>query len=118
MPDPAARLPPLDPEMRAAIQRRLLFAQAYRQRIRALRPHHNERPDDYRRATLLLRLIHWQFARMRRARAVQREIEGALGYCVWIPPWWAIPVEDHTLHDRPRPESLYADEDDACKVCA
>ena len=46
-PSGPTRLPTLDPEMRSAIARRLLFCRAYRQLKQSLKPRHNQVADRY-----------------------------------------------------------------------
>ena len=82
------RLPPLDPEMRSAIARRLLFCRSYRQLKKSLRPHHNQFAARYERLEAGHRLIQWHFVRSRRARAAMRRTEMESGFCLGIKPWW------------------------------
>ena len=82
------RLPPLDPEMRSAIARRLLFCRSYRQLKKSLRPHHNQFAARYERLEAGHRLIQTSFARMRRVRPIVRAAEDRDGFCLWIRPWW------------------------------
>jgi hypothetical protein len=89
------RLPPLDPEMRSAIARRLLFCRAYRQLKRAAAPRHNQDPDTLRRYAAHHRLVQWQFVDVRHARTAQRIIEEKTGFCIWLGPWWSrAPADD------------------------
>src|SRR5215207_9333000 len=87
-------LPPLDPEMRSAIARRLLFCRGYRQLLRRARREHNERPDRLARLQARHTLLQWHFAKARAARAWVRQDEHNGGWCEWSPPWWAVPVVD------------------------
>ena len=85
---PRTRLPPLDPEMRSAIARRLLFCRAYRQLKKCLKPHHNQCAERYKRLEAGHRLIQASFARMRRVRSIVRATEDRDGFCLWARPWW------------------------------
>ncbi len=87
-PSGPTRLPPLDPEMRSAIARRLLFCRTYRQLKQSLKPRHNQVAERYARLEAGHRLIQASFAQMRRVRRIVRAAEERDGFCLWIRPWW------------------------------
>ena len=87
-PSGPTRLPPLDPEMRSAIARRLLFCRTYRQLKKSLKPRHNQVAERYARLEAGHRLIQASFAQMRRVRPIVHAAEERDGFCLWISPWW------------------------------
>jgi len=87
-PSSRTRLPPLDPEMRSAIARRLLFCRAYRQLKKSLKPYHNQFAERYERLEAGHRPIQASFARMRRVRPIVCAAEERDGSGLWIRPWW------------------------------
>lgn len=105
-------LPPLDPEMRAAIARRLLFCRGYRQLKRRALREHNQRPERLARLAARHRLVQWQFASLRRGRAAVRRIEAQTGWCAWAAPWWALPRVDAVPDVPSFNEALGIEEDD------
>lgn len=98
--------------MRSAIARRLLFCRGYRQLLRRALREHNERPERLARLQGRHRLIQRHFAKVRAARAWVRQDEDKRGYCVWIPPWWAVPVEDCVPDTPAFNEALGIEEDE------
>jgi hypothetical protein len=78
-PSGPTRLPPLDPEMRSAIARRLLFCRTYRQLKKSLKPRHNQVAERYARLEAGHRLTQASFAQMRRVIRFPADQVGMIG---------------------------------------
>jgi hypothetical protein len=83
----AARLPPLDPGIRAGLRHRLILCRTYRAVIAMLRRQHNRNPLAGEHVARLQRSydgIRLLYAKSRKGRIIQHAGEDAAGACLLV----------------------------------